>query len=132
MHTDVQGETDLQLDPNVRIYLVAGAQHLGGGPPDRGICQNPRNILDDRPPILRAMLAMLHGSYLPFPRTPEERRRSGDPRRCVLERYPTRAVYVARMTEAALQLQQEGFLLEEDVVRILNVAASRRLWDDQQ
>jgi len=48
----------------------------------------------------------------------------------VLERYPTRDVYVARMTDAALQLQREGFLLEADVVEILKTALTRRLWDD--
>jgi hypothetical protein len=251
LHTDVEGKRDLELDPNVRIYLVAGAQHLGGGPPDRGICQNPRNILDDRPPILRAMLvaldrwasedkepppsryprisdgtlvdletfrksfpkipgeglpkafyrplrldfgprwyshgiadvvpprtgppyrtlipavdadgnelagirlpdvavplgtftgwnlraaeygaegmlAGLHGSYLPFARTPQEQRQRGDPRLSVLERYPTREIYLARMTEAALRLQQEGSLLEADVVEILRTASRRDLWD---
>ena len=252
LHTDVEGKRDLEVDPNVRIYLVAGAQHLGAGPPDRGICQNPRNVLDDRPPVLRAMLvaldrwvstgrepppsrypriadgtlvdletfrrsfpkipgvrlpegyyqpfrlhfgprwyeegiadhvppkvgpryrtlipavdadgnelagirlpdvavplgtytgwnlraaeygaegmlAGLHGSYLPFARTPEERRERADPRPSLLERYPTRADYLARMTEAALQLQREGFLLEADVVEILNTASRRELWGD--
>ncbi|MFH1923720.1 MAG: alpha/beta hydrolase domain-containing protein [Planctomycetota bacterium] len=252
LHTDVEGKRDLELDPNLRIYSVAGAQHLGAGPPDRGTCQNPRNILDDRPPVLRAMLVALdrwvgegrqppasrypriadgtlvgldvfrgsfphipgvrlpegyymplrldfgprwytegiadfvppkpgppyqtlvpaadadgnelagirlpdvavplgtftgwnlraaeygaegmlgglHGSYLPFARTPDERSKQGDPRPSVLERYPTRAVYLARMTEAALQLEQEGFLLEADVVEILKTASTRRLWDD--
>ena len=75
------------------------------------------------------MLAGLDGSYLAFARTPEERRKQGDPRPSVLERYPTREVYLARMTEAALQLQQEGFLLEADVVEILKTASTRRLWD---
>jgi hypothetical protein len=254
LHTDVEGRRDLELDPHVRIYLVAGAQHLGGGPPDRGTCQNPRNILDDRPPVLRAMLvaldrwvatgqepppsrcpriddgtlvdletfrksfpkipgaalptgfytprrldfgprwyaegiadvvppnvgspyralvpavdadgnevagirlpdvavplgtysgwnlraaqygaegmlAGLDGSYLAFARTPEERLQRGDPRPALLERYPTREAYLARMTEAALRLQQQGFVLEEDVVRILETASQRRLWDEEQ
>lgn len=253
LHTDVEGKEDIELDPNMRIYLVAGAQHLGGGPPTRGICQNPRNILDDRPPILRALLvamdrwvsgegdpppsrypkiadgtlvdlatfrgqfpripgvklpdayymplrldpgprwrneriadhvppkigrpyrvlipavdsdgnelsgirlpdvtvplgtytgwnlraaeygaadvlAGLHGSYLAFARTAEERRKSQDPRPAVAERYPTRAVYLARVTETVLQLQQEGFLLEQDALRLLDVASKRSLWDDK-
>ncbi len=252
LHTDVEGKRDLELDPSVRVYLVSGAQHLGAGPPDCGICQNPRNVLDDRPPILRAMLVALdrwvttgeeppasrypriadgtlvdlgtfresfpkipgvrlpgayyrplrldpgprwltegiadyvppkvgppyrtlipavdadgneragirlpdvavplgtytgwnlraakhgaegvlcglHGMHLPFARTAEERRRQGDPRPAVLERYPTREVYLARMTEAALQLQREGFLLEADVVEILDTASRRQLWDE--
>jgi len=59
LHTDVDGKRDIAVDPSVRIYLVAGAQHLGATPPDPGICQQPRNILNDRPPILRALLVAL-------------------------------------------------------------------------
>jgi hypothetical protein len=251
LHTDVEGKQDVDLDPDVRLYSVAGAQHLGGGPTDRGICQNPRNPLDDRPPLLRAllvaldrwastgkrppdsrypkiadrtlvdlerfkkmfpripgvsvpsgyympfrmdfgprwltegiadsvpphigpsyhtlvpaidadgnevagirlpdvavplatytgwnlraakfgaegMLAPYNGSYLAFARTRDERMKSGDPRPSVLERYPSRAAYLARVTQAALQLHADGFLLEEDVVAILRTAANRRLWE---
>ncbi len=60
LHTDVEGEKDLTLDPNVRIYLIAGAQHLGAGS-EYGICQNPRNPLKHRGPVLRALLAALDG-----------------------------------------------------------------------
>jgi len=251
LHTDAEGNKDVELDPNVRVYLVAGAQHLGGGPPTRGICQNPRNILDDRPPILRALLvamdrwvsdagdppasrypkiadgtlvdlaafrrqfpkipevglpdayympfrldagprwqsegiadhvppkvgsayrtlvpavdadgnevagirlpdvavplgtytgwnlraaeygaggvlAGLHGSYLAFAPTVEKRRQSQDPRAAITERYPTREIYLARVTEAVLQLQQEGLLLDEDALGILDIASKRRLWE---
>ena len=59
LHTDAQGKTDLELPPEVRVYLVAGAQHLGTGPHTRSICQQPRSILDDRGPILRALLVAL-------------------------------------------------------------------------
>jgi hypothetical protein len=59
LHTDVEGKKDIALPSNVRIYLVAGAQHLGGGPHTPGTCQQPRNVLEDRPPILRAMLVAL-------------------------------------------------------------------------
>ena len=59
LHTDVEGKKDIALPDNVRIYLIAGAQHLGGGPHTRGHCQQPRNVLKDRSPILRAMLVAL-------------------------------------------------------------------------
>ena len=59
LHTDVEGKKDLDLDPNVRIYLIAGAQHLGGGTLDKGICQNPRNPVKHRGPVLRALLAAM-------------------------------------------------------------------------
>ena len=42
-----------EVPPDIRIYFIAGAQHLGAGPHTPGICQQPRNVLDDRPPILR-------------------------------------------------------------------------------
>jgi hypothetical protein len=73
------------------------------------------------------VLAGLYGSYHPFVPTPDERRAAGDPRPSIAERYPGRAAYLAKMTEAALHLQQEGFLLEEDVVAILRKAVIR--WD---
>ncbi len=74
------------------------------------------------------MLTRWTGSYLPFPKTPEERRRTGDPRLSVLERYPTRDVYLTRVVEAALKLEREGYLLAEDVVSIVRQAAERNLW----
>lgn len=252
LHTDVEGQRDIALPDNVRVYLVAGAQHLGGGPHTPGDCQQPRNTLDDRGPVLRAMLVALDrwvsglaeppasrypriadgtlvdldtwrrafpkipgvgvpgdyyrpcrldfgprfrsegiadivppkvgrafgtripavdadgneeagiclpdiavplgthtgwnlrtaqsgpegiltrldGMYLPFATTREERQRQGDPRPSIRERYPTRAVYLARMTEAALQLHREGFLLSEDVATILTAASERDFWSD--
>lgn len=45
LHTDVEGKRDLEIDPSARIYSIAGTQHLGGGPTDKGIAQNPRNPL---------------------------------------------------------------------------------------
>lgn len=59
LHTDVEGKTDLDLPEDVRVYLVAGAQHLGKSDGSPGICQQPRNTLDDRGPILRALLLRL-------------------------------------------------------------------------
>ena len=55
--------------------------------------------------------------------------RRGDPRPAVRERYPTREVYLARMTEAALQLKRRRFLLDEDATAILQIAAERNVWD---
>ncbi|MCX7886558.1 MAG: alpha/beta hydrolase domain-containing protein [Verrucomicrobiae bacterium] len=59
LHTDVEGKQDVSLDPNVRLYLVAGAQHLGGTTTDRRCYQNPCNPLNDRPFVLRALLVAL-------------------------------------------------------------------------
>ncbi len=75
------------------------------------------------------MLTRWMGSYLEFPRTRAERKRTGDPRPSILERYPSREAYVAKYTEAALELQQEGFLLSEDVLALVRAAAKRDFWD---
>jgi hypothetical protein len=250
--TDVEGRRDLELPEEVRVYLVAGSQHLGAGPPTPGICQQPRNTLDDRGPVLRAMLVALDrwasseqapppsrypriddgtlvdldtfraqfpripgvhlptgfyrplrldfgprfhtsgiadiipprvvgepyrtlvpavdsdgneiagirlpdiavplgthtgwnlraakygaeemlsgldGMFLPFSTTSDERSARNDPRAAVLERYPTRDAYLARIAEAAVGLQREGFLLPEDALAILYKAAQRSFWD---
>ncbi len=59
LHTDVAGTKDIGLDPRVRLYVAAGAHHLGAGTTDRGNYQNPGNPLDDRGPVLRALLVAL-------------------------------------------------------------------------
>jgi hypothetical protein len=69
------------------------------------------------------MLSPLDGMFLPFAKTRAERAKTGDPRLSLEERYPTRAEYLSRLTEAALKLHAEGFLLEEDVVHILKHGA---------
>lgn len=73
LHTDVQGTTDAEVDPNVRIYQAAGSQHLGQGPHTKGIGQQPRNILDDRTPILRNLLVKLD-RWVSLDQTPPESR----------------------------------------------------------
>ncbi len=249
LHTDVEGRTDLTMPDDVRVYLVAGAQHLGKSDGTPGICQQPRNTLDDRGPVLRAMLvnlsdwmqtgkvpppsrypsradktlvdfdtwraqfpkipdcnlhthnylpsrldfgprfhsegiadiippkagkpfqallpavngdgnetsgivlpevavplgtytgwnlralqvgaetmlSPLDGMFIPFAKTKSERENTGDPRLSLEERYPSRADYLSRLTEAARKLQTEGFLLEEDVTRILERVANAKL-----
>jgi hypothetical protein len=59
LHTDVLGRRDVVLDPQTRLYVVAGAQHLGGSTTERRSYQNQCNPLNDRPPVLRALLVAL-------------------------------------------------------------------------
>lgn len=59
------------------------------------------------------------GSYVPFAKTTAERTATGDPRLSIEERYPSRHAYAERVHEAVTQLRDNGFLLEEDVDRIL-------------
>lgn len=50
--------------------------------------------------------------------------------KAVRERYPSREVYLAQMTEATLALQRDGFLLPEDAAAILATVAERDFWSD--
>lgn len=63
------------------------------------------------------------GSYIPLPETREERDATGDPRPSILERYGSRAGYVAAIRAATERLVAERFLLAEDVERIVAAAA---------
>ena len=64
------------------------------------------------------------GSYIPFPDSAEERVATGDPRRAVLERYPTQQAYVAAIRAAARELVGQRLMLEEDVERAAANAAN--------
>ena len=69
----------------------------------------------------------MQGSYIPFPRTAGDRERTGDPRTSIEERYGNRAEYLGRVTEAALALVDDGYLLAGDLAPIL--AQAGRHWD---
>ena len=73
------------------------------------------------------VLSSMQGSYIPFPRTLADRARTGDPRLSVEERYGSRAEYLGRVSEAALALVEDRYLLAEDLSPIL--AQAGRHWD---
>jgi hypothetical protein len=60
------------------------------------------------------------GSYIPFPKTAEERQRSHDPRLSIAERYPSMDEYMRLYREAAEKLVRDRFLLPEDVPAVLD------------
>ena len=70
------------------------------------------------------------GSQWNFARTKDDRMKSGDPRLSILERYPTKADYVAKVTEAVLDLRRRRLLLEEDAMILLEEAAKRNYWSE--
>lgn len=61
LHTDVEGKRDLELDPYVRIYLIAGSQHLDGSADikAKAPCRYDLNPIMHRGPVLRALLDAL-------------------------------------------------------------------------
>ncbi len=62
------------------------------------------------------------GQYIPFPEKKMDRKRSGDPRLSLEERYGTHLGYVEAVTKAARQLAGERLLLEEDVYKYTRTA----------
>jgi hypothetical protein len=53
-------------------------------------------------------------SYIPFAKTPEERKKNGDPRRSIAERYPSREEYLNRYRDAVNEVIQQRYVLPED------------------
>ncbi|NNE37279.1 MAG: hypothetical protein HKN08_03155, partial [Gammaproteobacteria bacterium] len=60
-----------------------------------------------------------HGTFIPFAKTREERMTAGDPRPSLEERYGDEAAFAAKLETAAIDLMEAGFLLQEDVDRIV-------------
>ena len=71
-----------------------------------------------------AVLSSMQGSYIPLARTRADRERAHDPRPSIEERYQNRDAYLARVSAAARELAQQGYLLEGDIVKIVERASS--------
>lgn len=72
-------------------------------------------------------LMSMKGSTFPFPTTAAERRRTGDPRASIEERYGSRAAYLERVRAVADEGVARRHLLAEDVPAIVTRAGA--LWD---
>jgi hypothetical protein len=60
------------------------------------------------------------GSWIPLAKTAEERKKTGDPRLSIGERYGSREEYMSKFEQAAKKLIEERFLLQEDLPAILD------------
>jgi hypothetical protein len=80
----------------------------------------PRGLAEDE-------LAGLLGSFIPFARTKAERRKSGDPRLSLEERYKDREEYVQQVSRAARILVEKRYLLPEDAERLIAEARKQRI-----
>jgi hypothetical protein len=67
------------------------------------------------------------GSYIPFARTKTEREKTKDPRPSVEERYTGREEYLKRVESAAKNLVAGGYLLDQDVPKLVERGAAE--WD---
>ena len=77
-------------------------------------------------------LCGLLGSYIPFPKTKEEREKSGDPRLSLEERYKDHADYIQKISREARAMVEERFLLPEDSERIIAEAKKNPLFTDKK
>jgi hypothetical protein len=64
-------------------------------------------------------LCYLDGMALPFAPTVTARMEGKDPRPSLAERYKDKETYLAKVREAAASLQRDGYLLAEDVDRVV-------------
>jgi Alpha/beta hydrolase domain len=60
-------------------------------------------------------------SYLPFPRTAEDRQKTGDPRKSIAERYADREDYLRRYKAAIDDLVQQRWILPQDRAPMLRL-----------
>ena len=68
------------------------------------------------------------GSFIPFARTQDERRKAGDPRKSIEERYANREDYLDRFGHAVDALIGQRWLLPED--RAALMSRGREEWDE--
>ena len=72
----------------------------------------------------------LLGSLIPFAKTAADRGR--DPRKSLEERYRGKSDYLGRVTESALELVKQGYVLREDLPFLLERAAAGWDWVAQR
>ena len=75
-------------------------------------------------------LCTVTGSRIPFPATKSERKKSGDPRPSVEERYPSHEAYVKKVEEAAKRLVEKRLLLDADIELYVELARRRNIGVD--
>jgi hypothetical protein len=66
-------------------------------------------------------------SFLPFPKSAADREKSGDPRKSIAERYPSREDYLGKYTNALDELVKQRWILPEDREAVLH--RGEQEWD---
>ena len=86
------------------------------------------NLRDEsigNPGLFIGITGGLAGWTLPLPATRAEREASGDPRLSIEERYSDRDDYLEQVNRAAMDLVGQGYLLEEDVAEVMDLAGRK-------
>ena len=86
---------------------------------------NMRDESIGNPGLFIGITGGLAGWTLPLPATQAGRESSGDPRVSIEERYASREDYLEQVTLAAMDLATEGYLLEEDVAEVVELAGRK-------
>jgi hypothetical protein len=81
----------------------------------------PRGLAEDE-------LSGLLGSFIPFAKTKAQRRKSGDPRPSLKERYKDLNDYVQQISRVARVLVEQHYLLAEDAERLIAEARKNRIF----
>jgi hypothetical protein len=84
------------------------------------------NLFNERSGPMNVM-ATTTGSFIPFARTRAERERTSDPRPSIEERYKNKDAYLELIAKSATDLSAKGYLMKEDIPRIVQQAGTR--WD---
>jgi len=79
----------------------------------------PRGLAEDE-------LSGLLGSFIPFAKTKLQRKKTGDSRLSLQERYKNREDYVHQVSRAARTLVEQRYLLSKDAERMIREAKKRR------
>jgi hypothetical protein len=74
--------------------------------------------------FFKGQICGFSGGYVPFAVTREERRKTGDPRPSLEERYGTQEGYVCTVKRAAGGLVRDRFLLPDDAQRLIDAAVN--------
>ena len=96
------GQVEFSFHESIRLMLLDGELR--------------RELAFSRDPSIGApdQRVSFEASYIPFAKTPEERKKTGDPRRSKAERYPSREGYLNRYRDAVNEVIQQRYVLPED------------------
>ena len=86
------------------------------------------NLRDEsigNPGLFIGITGGLAGWTHPLPATQAERESTGDPRASIEERYASRDDYLEQVTASAMDLVGEGYMLEEDVPEVVDLAGRK-------
>jgi hypothetical protein len=78
-------------------------------------------------PFHQGQICNYVGGMIPFAKTLEDRKASGDPRPSLQERYGDHSGYVRAVEKAVERVQKSGFLLTEDGQRLIREAQASQV-----